>query len=593
MIAVTASPAVFHSRPARATDQILLRTDRAVFKMGDRIQLKMFSTRARGFAYLDIVKNGQTVLTRDVDLHNGQAELTLNATPEMVGTLDIDAYLFGRDAQAVADHRLVFVQPADELKIETTASAAVYKPGSDARIHFHVTNSRGEGVNAALGLQVVDQAVFALAEKQPGFAKVFFYLEQEVMKPRYEIHSLSMSDVVESGSGSAHEDEERHNLAARALFSATGMTNPAKLDTEFGRSLPQDKYEEYAQRYHAVFFDQVNRLAAKLNQGLTSPSHQEIASALDQLTSTQAARDSWNTPLRFEPVYGNRGADRFYLVRSAGPDRQFNSADDLTVYIEDRSGTVVSRPHIQAGFEGSFDLKIEHDRGPFTGRAEITGTVTDPSGANVPGAAISLRLLSNKETRTAHADAAGRFNLAALRAGLYEAEISSPGFMILSRQFTLQPRDRAVISATLAVGAVSQSVAVAQIDAVMVTNKAVAGGSLDELRFAPPASAPGIAGRQVTAMALNGRNFTQLTAAGEGGGGAPHVRSYFPEALYINPEIITDGHGDASISIPMADSITTWRMAMIASTRAALWAPLHRASKSFRISSSISTCPSP
>ena len=48
---------------------------------------------------------------------------------------------------------------------------------------------------------------------------------------------------------------------------------------------------------------------------------------------------------------------------------------------------------------------------------------------------------------------------------------------------------------------------------------------------------------------------------------AAHVRSYFPEALYINPEIITDKDGRASIVIPMADSITTWRMAMIASTQ--------------------------
>ena len=47
---------------------------------------------------------------------------------------------------------------------------------------------------------------------------------------------------------------------------------------------------------------------------------------------------------------------------------------------------------------------------------------------------------------------------------------------------------------------------------------------------------------------------------------APHVRSYFPEALYINPEIITDAQGNADISIPVADSITTWRMAMLAST---------------------------
>src|SRR4029078_3544266 len=44
------------------------------------------------------------------------------------------------------------------------------------------------------------------------------------------------------------------------------------------------------------------------------------------------------------------------------------------------------------------------------------------------------------------------------------------------------------------------------------------------------------------------------------------VRSYFPEALYINPELITDAEGRASISIPLADSITTWRMSMLAST---------------------------
>ncbi len=46
-----------------------------------------------------------------------------------------------------------------------------------------------------------------------------------------------------------------------------------------------------------------------------------------------------------------------------------------------------------------------------------------------------------------------------------------------------------------------------------------------------------------------------------------HVRSYFPETLYINPEIITDKNGNAEISVPLADNITTWRMAMMASTQ--------------------------
>jgi hypothetical protein len=122
-----------------------------VYRAGDRIQLKLFSTKERGAAYLDIVKDGQTVLTRDLDLVNGQADLTLTATPDLAGTLDVNAYIFSRDARPVADHRLVFVQPADELKIEAAADL----PTSPATMRASVSASppRGEGVQAALGLQ--------------------------------------------------------------------------------------------------------------------------------------------------------------------------------------------------------------------------------------------------------------------------------------------------------------------------------------------------------------------------------------------------------------------------------------------------------
>ena len=103
-----------------------------------------------------------------------------------------------------------------------------------------MTNARGEGVQAALGLQVVDEAVFALAEKQPGFAKVFFYLEQEVMKPRYEIHSIGMPEIVEPVPTAQAAQRDR---AARALFAATEMVSRNKFETEFGRTVPQTKYQ--------------------------------------------------------------------------------------------------------------------------------------------------------------------------------------------------------------------------------------------------------------------------------------------------------------------------------------------------------------
>ncbi len=104
--------------PRQGDDQVLLRTERAVYRAGDPIQAKVFSTKARGTAYVDVVREGQIVLTRDVDIVNGQAELSLTATPDLAGTVDLHAYVFGRDARPAGDHRLIFVQPADELKIE-------------------------------------------------------------------------------------------------------------------------------------------------------------------------------------------------------------------------------------------------------------------------------------------------------------------------------------------------------------------------------------------------------------------------------------------------------------------------------------------
>jgi uncharacterized protein YfaS (alpha-2-macroglobulin family) len=548
------------------TDQILLHTDRAVFKAGDRIHLKVLSTRAHGAAYVDIVKNGQTILTRDLDLDNGKAELTLSATPEMAGTLDIDAYLFGRDAQPVADHRLVFVEPAEELKIETTADAPEYRPGSEARIRFHVTNSHGEGVQAALGLQIVDEAVFALAEKKPGFAKTFFYLEQEVMKPRYEIHSLSMDDAVESGNVSGAESR---NLAARALFSATEMAHPAKLDIEFGRTLPQDKFEDYQQRYRAAFEDQVRDLAAEISTRIPDQSAtRNVVKAFAVLQNGLPPRDAWGTPLRIESAGYRRDRGHLYCVRSAGPDRQFDSADDLVVYIRDNSVT----SKIEAGQGGTLNLRIEHERGPVNGRAEITGIVTDATGAVIPGASTTLRRVHEGEARATHSDETGQFIFAGVPPGRYQLKVTAQGFMSTSCEISVEPRDRAILSVALKIGAVTQAVTV-EADAMAVQTESnmvafgalgngVGGGLLKEMAQAPEQRTMNAAMDKVEFKA---RSFT--AGRDESAPKATHIRSYFPEALYINPEIVTDGNGNATISVPIADSITTWRMAMLASTQ--------------------------
>jgi hypothetical protein len=556
------------------SDQILLRTERAVYRAGDRILLRVFSTKDHGTAYVDVVKEGQTVLTRDLDIVHGQADLALTATPDLAGTLDFSAYLFGSNAIQAADHRLVFVQPADELKIEAAANQAVYRPGDEARVRFHVTNSHGEGVQAALGLQVVDEAVFALAEKQPGFAKVFFYLEQEALKPRYEIHSIGMPEIVEPVPLTRLEQRDR---AARALFSATEMVNPNKFETVVGRTVSQVKYGEYSARYQSRFHAQVRRLTESLSRAYQENSQGgDLTKVMARLANAGGpeTRDAWSNSLLVERApWGQRN---FYLVRSAGPDRQFATGDDLTAYVEVRTGKVVGH-----ATSGAIEVAIEHDRGAFNGRAEIAGSVEDASGAGVGGATVTVKQVSTAAIRTATTNAAGQFSLAALLEGGYEVSVTAAGFQMASQKVNLKVRDRAVLSATLNVGAVTEMVVV---EAEGLGGRRFAGGPM-----AVPVMAMNRAMVAADGIAINGRMGQQQGQQGqqapmqmmmfkdkaastatlakeEAPAAAPRVRSYFPEALYINPEIITDGNGAASVTIPMADSITTWRMAMTAST---------------------------
>ena len=537
-------------------DQVLLRTSHAVVKPGNRMEIEVLSTRQRGAAYIDLVRDGQTILTRDVDLENGRAELSLVASPEMSGTLTIDAYVIGRNGREAEDQRLVFVEPAEELHIETVADAARYLPGGEAKVHFRVTNQKGEGVSAALGLEVVDQAVFALAEKQPGFAKVFFYLEQELMKPHYEIHSLSSTQITDSPGDESYESNDR---AARALFAAAETVAAHTLESEAGRALPETEKADTMARYQNALLDYVRDLAAKMTN---LRDDQSVFRAFKELKDADGRppRDAWGTELRIDPAGWWNGSYRMYRVMSAGPDRTFGTADDLTVWLQPKTAWNAWRSS-----EYTITMRMEHGIGPENGLAEIDGTVTDATGAVVSGARVQIRRIEDRSSRNTVADAVGKFSFAALLPGRYRVQVEAAGFRTSVRMISLSARDRGVLSATLQVGAVNEMVEVEAGMAQVATTDAV------------------IAGAASRALPLNGRNVMELAqlqsakkinedvrakdesgaAAAQGG----HVRSYFPEALYINPEILTNGDGKASITIPLADSITTWRMAILASTQ--------------------------
>ncbi len=92
--------------------------------------------------------------------------------------------------------------------------------------------------------------------------------------------------------------------------------------------------------------------------------------------------------------------------------------------------------------------------------AQVTGTVSDPSGAVVPGASVVIRNSDTGFTRTATTGKDGNFSVAELPVGNYLITISAPSFgkyeektvLTVGQQFTLNPKlsvqETSVVSVT-------------------------------------------------------------------------------------------------------------------------------------------------
>ena len=60
---------------------------------------------------------------------------------------------------------------------------------------FAMTDEHGKPAPGAISLAAVDEAVFGVLDRRPGLERTFFTLEQELLKPVYEIKEWSPEDA--------------------------------------------------------------------------------------------------------------------------------------------------------------------------------------------------------------------------------------------------------------------------------------------------------------------------------------------------------------------------------------------------------------
>ncbi len=133
------------------------------------------------------------------------------------------------------------------------------------------------------------------------------------------------------------------------------------------------------------------------------------------------------------------------------------------------------------------------------GNASVLGTVTDSAGAVVPGASVQVKNIATGRVQEVPTDEQGRYTIANLPIGEYEAQASLAGFQTTVRRgITLIVGAQAIVDFSLSVGRTQETVTVeAQVSQIDTVSTAVAAY---------------VEARQINDLPLNGRNFTDLVA---------------------------------------------------------------------------------
>ena len=539
--------------------QILLRPERATYRVGETMHLDAFTSGAIGTVYIDLIKEGQTISTRAVDSVSGKATADIDMTAEMIGTLQIHAYHVELNGTIVRDTRVVVVEQPSDLSVGVKADRDVYRPGDTSKVTFNVTNKEGKGVQSALGVSAVDESVFALAEQDPGFAKLYFLLQKELLEPRYQVKGFTLPEVVTYNPASDPATAQGQQLAAAQNLSAKAAWANA---TPINFSLTANSQPEKRDAATKVQVGAFNNLTAWL----------AILLALIPLAITG------------------------FVIASHAQSKILGKS--LGWWMVGISGYCVTSPFVVGFIALLSRVFVEMKLGVVvTATGMITWLVLFGIVAWYAFVRrnywiqVTLMLVVTYLVLFGMLIAVGQVAtqfdpwLVLLVVLAYLIVLAA---LVLMGVGLLVQKERVYGIAAIALAAlfIPITILVALMPSMGPMLRAMGNPGL----YIPPAYLTGCSAAPVPNSSGNilrdlqqGTGTTMMSGAapaptvvakeaapGSAPAGtteAPRLRQYFPETMFYNPQIITDDKGSATIDIPLADSITTWRLSVTASSQ--------------------------
>jgi hypothetical protein len=365
------------------------------------------------------------------------------------------------------------------------------------------------------------------------FAPVQYLIEKALKERDYPATILEFDKLLSENGLLLGALKDPWGTAYKAVVDAQGPRRNIKIIS----AGPDGKFDTYDDSEVANFSGQYFRkesdqIAAALRHASAVPkTTEEFIGFLDKAgVDFSRYRDVWDRHYVVKSEISSKYQDRIetaqavtatyiiFSIVSLGPDGREN----LDQYRDDFG---------VASFE--FLLKEETSRRESIETkndvAPLAGKVTDRQGSIVQGCSIVLIDNDGRFQKTA-TDKTGRFSFVSIRAGIYSVVAAKVGFT-----------QRYILGIQIAEGK-SKEIVITLDHALNKT---------DVVEVNIQAADP---------------TYTLMPAEPRGPSATPRVRDYFPETLLWLPEIITDASGKAQVQFPLADTVTTWKIAVIAST---------------------------
>ncbi|HEV8484286.1 MAG TPA: MG2 domain-containing protein [Blastocatellia bacterium] len=573
-------------------------TDRSIYRTGEEPLVTMLVPGPDRPMRLEAIKDGKVITAETLKLVDGRTSTTLQWNSSFEGMVTLAAYeiegqairwvhgrpiiedrwfSYGHTASSTTN---ILFQPLTKLKVDVQLARGPLKPGEQADVEFHVTDAAGKPVETSLGVAVVDKAVSALNDANKNVSSDYL---SDYLRSRWgyseEVAGMNFSDLL--ALDFSRPISEDLSLVGELLLQRPG----ANLQRASARDSEPGAF------YQPLFSGMRERVAREVTAYFAGhQAYPEKTADLPVLSSSTGGqadlRDPWGVAYRFKmqdskvPLAKWNGKDsalgdwkvwrpvntptRTVVATSAGRDHLFGTTDDIEQQVM------------------SFPAK------PLAGRASaaIHAYVW---GSGAPGVGVRVRAVhletgASFETVT---QTGRRFKLTGLPPGMYRVTfesgesnrltlvdvIAAPGTQNELR-FDLSREEEPPVVATTG-QAVSSDVKVLSgraarraLSAAVVTS---IGGRLHQGYLGEPLELARAGSLRATIDAAR-----VVTRSGGGGGGGsgrleepletPRLRQHFPETLVWQPQIVTDATGTARLNFPVADSITTWQLAVVGSS---------------------------